>query len=91
MSNWPPRLLWAVYADSPTGSKDQMKKARILLAFNRASSLAAFRKPLEDEYEIVGTAADYKNLLAKALKSEPDAILVTLSCLFGVRRILSAS
>ena len=70
-----PLTLGGLRSQSPTGSKDQMKKARILLAFNRASSLAAFRKPLEDEYEIVGTAADYKNLLAKALKSEPDAIL----------------
>lgn len=52
-----------------------MKKARILLAFNRASSLAAFRGLLEEEYAVVGTAVDYKNLLAKGLKSEPDVIL----------------
>jgi DNA-binding NarL/FixJ family response regulator len=52
-----------------------MKRTRILLAFHRASSLAAFRRLLEEEYEIVGTAADYRSLLAKGLKSEPDAIL----------------
>lgn len=59
----------------PGREQNRMKKARILLAFKRASSLAAFRRLLEEEYEVVGTAADQKNLLAKALKSEPEVIL----------------
>jgi DNA-binding NarL/FixJ family response regulator len=56
-----------------------MKRVRILLAFSRGSSLAEFRKPLEAEFEVIGTAADYRNLLAKALKSEPDLILGDLA------------
>jgi DNA-binding NarL/FixJ family response regulator len=52
-----------------------MKRPRILLASTRASSLAALRKSLEQEFDVVGMAFDYRNLLAKALKSEPDAIL----------------
>ncbi|MEI9980412.1 MAG: response regulator transcription factor [Edaphobacter sp.] len=52
-----------------------MKRPRILLASNRASSLVALRKSLEQEFEVVGVASDFKNLLAKGLKSEPDMIL----------------
>src|SRR5580704_2229571 len=52
-----------------------MKRARILLALNRASSLAAFRKLLEQEFDVVGAASDYRSLVAKGLKSEPDVIL----------------
>jgi DNA-binding NarL/FixJ family response regulator len=52
-----------------------MKRARILLALNRTSSLAALRKLLEQEFDVVGVASDYRMLLAKGLKSEPDVIL----------------
>jgi DNA-binding NarL/FixJ family response regulator len=52
-----------------------MKRARILLALNRASSLAAHRKLLEQEFDVVGVASDYRTLLAKGLKSEPDMIV----------------
>ncbi len=52
-----------------------MKRARILLALNRASSLAALRKLLEQDFDVVGVASDYRTLLAKGLKSEPNMIL----------------
>lgn len=52
-----------------------MKRARILLALNRASSLAALRKLLEQDFDVVGVASDYRTLVAKGLKSEPDVIL----------------
>lgn len=56
-----------------------MKRVRILLAFSRGSSLAEFRKSLEEEFDVIGTATDYRNLLAKALKSEPDLIVGDLA------------
>jgi DNA-binding NarL/FixJ family response regulator len=52
-----------------------MKRAHILLALNRTSSLAALRKLLEQEFDVVGVASDYRTLVAKGLKSEPDVIL----------------
>lgn len=66
---------WRHTKPDPLGANNQMKRTRILLALNRASSLSALRGFLEEKYEVVGVAADYKNLLAKALKSEPDVIL----------------
>ena len=42
-----------------------MKRPRILLASYRTSSLAALRKSLDAEFEVVGLVSDYRNLLAK--------------------------
>jgi DNA-binding NarL/FixJ family response regulator len=57
--------------------RNKMKRPRILLASHRTSSLAALRKSLDAEFEVVGLVSDYRNLLAKGLTAEPEVILGT--------------
>jgi DNA-binding NarL/FixJ family response regulator len=57
--------------------RNKMKRPRILLATYRTSSLAALRKSLDAEFEVVGLVSDYRNLLAKGLTAEPELILGT--------------
>jgi DNA-binding NarL/FixJ family response regulator len=57
--------------------RNEMKRPRILLASYRTSSLAALRKSLDAEFEVVGLVSDYRNLLAKGLTAEPEVIVGT--------------
>jgi len=55
-----------------------MARSRIFLADDHKILLAALRKVLEPEFEIVGVASDGRALLAAAEESRPDLIIVDL-------------
>ena len=56
-----------------------MKRARILLADDHALLLEAFKKLLEPEFEVVGTASDGRALLRMAAELKPDLIMLDIS------------
>ena len=55
-----------------------MGRPRILLADDHTLIVDAFRKLLEPEFDIVGTASDGRALLASALELKPDVVVVDL-------------
>jgi DNA-binding NarL/FixJ family response regulator len=55
-----------------------MGRPRILLADEHALFMDVFRKLLEPEFEVVGTAADGPALLAAALQWQPDLIVADI-------------
>src|SRR5271154_3620031 len=55
-----------------------MRKPRIFLADDHAMLLDAFRRMLEQEFDVVGTAADGLELLEFAPKLQPDLVVVDL-------------
>lgn len=55
-----------------------MARTRLLLADDHTLLVDAFRKLLEPEFEIVGTASDGRTLLASALQLRPDVAIVDL-------------
>ena len=54
----------------------EMNRPRILLAGIPMSLLAAYHKPLCEEFEIVGTSADGRALMATAIQLQPSVIVV---------------
>ena len=56
-----------------------MLKPRILLADDHALVLEGFRRILEDQYELVGTAGDGYALLAAAKNAQPDIVILDVS------------
>jgi DNA-binding NarL/FixJ family response regulator len=56
-----------------------MLKPRILLADDHALVLEGFRRILEDQYELVGTAGDGHALLAAAKTVQPDIVILDVS------------
>jgi DNA-binding NarL/FixJ family response regulator len=56
-----------------------MGKPRILLADDHTLVAEAFTKLLESQFEIVGTAADGRSLLEKAVLLKPDVVLLDLN------------
>jgi DNA-binding NarL/FixJ family response regulator len=56
-----------------------MAKPRILLADDHALVLEGFRRILEEEYELVGTAGDGYALLAAARTVQPDIVILDIS------------
>lgn len=56
-----------------------MSRARLLLADDHTLLLEGFRKLLEDEYELVGTVENGRDLLIAAPTLKPDAILLDIS------------
>jgi len=56
-----------------------MSRARLLLADDHTLLLEGFGKLLEDEYELVGTVENGRDLLIAAPKLKPDAILLDIS------------
>jgi DNA-binding NarL/FixJ family response regulator len=57
----------------------EIKRPRILLAGISISLLAAYHKLLCDEFEIVGTSADGRALMATAIQLQPSVIVVDLA------------
>lgn len=57
----------------------ERKRPRVLLADSRISLLVAYRKLLYEEFEIVGTSADGRALMATAIQLQPDVIVVDLA------------
>ena len=55
-----------------------MALAKLLLADDHAILLDGVRKLLESEYEIVGSAADGRELVASALRLSPDVVLLDI-------------
>ena len=55
-----------------------MRKPRIFLADDHILLLDAFRRLLENEFEIVGTATDGLELLESAQSLRPDLVVVDL-------------
>lgn len=55
-----------------------MARSRILLADDHTLVVDAFRKLLEPEFEIAGTATDGRSLLAAALQLKPEVVIVDL-------------
>lgn len=56
-----------------------MKRARLLLADDHALVAAGLRKLLEPEFDVLGTAADGRALVAAAERLKPDLILLDIS------------
>jgi DNA-binding NarL/FixJ family response regulator len=56
----------------------KVRRARLLLADDHAILLDGVRKLLESEYDIVGSAADGRELVASALRLSPDAVLLDI-------------
>src|SRR5215469_6154483 len=56
-----------------------MGKPRILLADDHTLVAEALTRLLEQQFEVVGTAADGRALLEKAVQLQPDVILLDLS------------
>jgi DNA-binding NarL/FixJ family response regulator len=56
-----------------------MKKPRILLADDHSLVLEGFRRILEEEYEIIGTAEDGRALLEVAERCKPHIVLLDIS------------
>ena len=56
-----------------------MPKPRILLADDHVLVLEGFRRILEDQYELVGTAGDGYALLAAAKTVQPDIVILDVS------------
>lgn len=54
-------------------------RPRVLLADDHAMLLDAFRRLLEPECEVVGTASDGRALLRLAAETEPDVIVLDIS------------
>jgi DNA-binding NarL/FixJ family response regulator len=55
-----------------------MNRPRVLLAGTSMSLLAAYHKPLCEEFEIIGTSADGRALMATAIQLQPSVIVVDL-------------
>jgi DNA-binding NarL/FixJ family response regulator len=55
-----------------------MRKPRVMLADDHTLVVDAFRRLLEPEFEIVGTAADGHELLERAPELRPDVVVVDL-------------
>jgi len=55
-----------------------MKRHRILLADDHVLITDAYKKLLEPEFQVVGTAADGKTLISMAMQLMPDLIIVDL-------------
>ena len=53
-------------------------KARLLLADDHSITLAGMRSVIEHEYDVVGEVADGRSLVAAALKSRPDVIVLDI-------------
>lgn len=56
-----------------------MPRPRLLLADDHALLLEGYRKLLEEHFEIVGVAADGRELLHLAATDEPDLVLLDIS------------
>lgn len=56
-----------------------MKRPKIFLADDHALLLEAFRILLEPKYEVVGTATDGRQMLAKVLKLQPDVVVLDIA------------
>lgn len=56
-----------------------MKKPRILLADDHSLVLEGFRRILEDQCEVVGTAEDGRALLEAASRLKPNVVLLDIS------------
>ncbi len=55
-----------------------MRKPRIFLADDHAMLLDAFRRLLEQEFDIVGTASDGLELLDSAPSLQPELVVIDL-------------
>ena len=56
-----------------------MKRPRIILADDHGLLLEAFKKFLEPEFEVVGTAKDGRALISAAAELKPDVIVLDIS------------
>jgi DNA-binding NarL/FixJ family response regulator len=57
----------------------EMNRPRVLLAGIPMSFLTAYHKPLCEEFEIVGTSADGRALMATAIQLQPSVMVVDLA------------
>ena len=56
-----------------------MKSPRILIADDHALVVEGFRRLLEPQFEIVGTAGDGREAVAKAKRSRPDVVIMDIA------------
>src|SRR5262249_9269283 len=73
------KLRSGIHAGRGTRVGEHMGKPRVLLADDHSLVVEAFTKLLEPQFEIVGTAADGRTLLEKAVQLQPDVVLLDLS------------
>ena len=59
--------------------KKALRRPRILLADDHALLLDGLKKLLEEEYELVGTAANGRRLVAAARRLRPDIVVLDIS------------
>lgn len=57
----------------------QLRRGRVLLCDDHTLVVAGFRRILEAEFDVVGTAGDGKALVDEASRLKPDVILVDIS------------
>lgn len=72
--------------------EDTMKLLRLLLADDHILLLDAFKRLLEAEYDVVGTASDGQELVTSAIRLKPDIIIADVAMpiqngLDAVRRV----
>jgi DNA-binding NarL/FixJ family response regulator len=56
-----------------------MKRTRVLIADDHILILEAFKRMLEPEFDVVGTVADGRALIAAAAELKPDVIVLDIS------------
>lgn len=56
-----------------------MKRVRILLADDHNMLIEAMKNLLEPEFEVIDTASDGRSLVSKAIKLNPDVIIMDIS------------
>src|SRR4026207_295723 len=56
-----------------------MKRTRVLIGDDHVMLLEAFQKLIEPRCDVLGTAADGRELLAKALLLRPDVVIADIN------------
>jgi DNA-binding NarL/FixJ family response regulator len=62
-----------------SAAKKILRRPRVLLADDHALLLDGLKKLLEEEYDLVGTAANGRRLVAAARKLRPDIVVLDIS------------
>src|SRR5262249_1469531 len=70
--------LWGRIQVSRQGAEVEMGRTRVLIADDHMMVVEAFKRLLEAEFEVVGTASDGRKMLQMAQETKPDVILLDL-------------
>ena len=67
------------HRSSTAATQDRVSRPRLLLADDHNILLEEIRKLLEKDYELIGSAADGRTLVADASRLQPDLIVLDIS------------